>query len=412
MAGTTRDANLSSRTSRARLRKQTEPHWFTLIVGRAALGWQRPGRWLLRTYDGTKYARTFIGLSDEHNSGITFDQAAAAARRVLDDPVAGGSTRLTVRQAMQRYIEFKRASGQPVSDVLSRGTAHILPLLGDKMVADLTPQTLRNWLATMAASPAQTRPKAGVAQFKPSAAEDDEGVRRRRASANRVLTMLKALLNHAYDEGVVSDASAWGRKLKPFRDVEVARIRYLSIAEAKRLINACDPDFRPMVRAALETGCRYSELARLEVSDFNPDSGTVAIRKSKTGKPRHIVLTEEGIGFFRQICAGRVGAELMFTRGDGKAWGKSNQQELMVKACARATIKPAIGFHQLRHTWASLATMNGVPLMVIARNLGHVNTAMIEKHYGHLAPSYVADAIRAGAPRYGIEPDDKVVGLK
>jgi hypothetical protein len=42
-----------------------------------------------------------------------------------------------------------------------------------------------------------------VPQYKP-AAEGDEAVRRRRASANRVLTMLKAALNHAYDEGHVT----------------------------------------------------------------------------------------------------------------------------------------------------------------------------------------------------------------
>ena len=50
---------------------------------------------------------------------------------------------------------------------------------------------------------------------------------------------------------------------------------YLSIAEAKRLLNACEPDFRALVRGALESGCRYSELARLEVHDFNVDVGTL-----------------------------------------------------------------------------------------------------------------------------------------
>ena len=46
--------------------------------------------------------------------------------------------------------------------------------------------------------------------------------------------------------------------------------------------------------------------------------------------------------------------------------------------------------------------MNGVPLLVVAKNLGHADTRMVEKHYGHLAPSYIADAIRAGAPRFGM----------
>ena len=45
--------------------------------------------------------------------------------------------------------------------------------------------------------------------------------------------------------------------------------------------------------------------------------------------------------------------------------------------------------------------MGGMPLPVIARNLGHADTRMVEKHYGHLAPSYVADAVRKHAPRFG-----------
>jgi hypothetical protein len=63
-------------------------------------------------------------------------------------------------------------------------------------------------------------------------------------------------------------------------------------------------------------------------------------------------------------------------------------------------------------TWASLAAMNSTPLMVIARNLGHVDTRMVEKHYGHLGPGFVADAIRAGAPRYGIKASERVVPLR
>jgi integrase len=78
-------------------------------------------------------------------------------------------------------------------------------------------------------------------------------------------------------------------------------------------------------------------------------------------------------------------------------------------ACERARLDPPISFHILRHTWASHATMNGLPLMIVAKNLGHADTKMVERFYGHLAPSYVADAIRANAPRFGFEPDPKIV---
>ena len=65
----------------------------------------------------------------------------------------------------------------------------------------------------------------------------------------------------------------------------------------------------------------------------------------------------------------------------------------------------------MRHTWASLAVMNGTPLMVVAKNLGHSDTRMVEKHYGHLAPSYIADAIRAGAPKFGFKPNNKIAAI-
>ena len=152
------------------------------------------------------------------------------------------------------------------------------------------------------------------------------------------------------------------------------------------------------------------ELARLEVQDFNPDSNTITVRKSKSGKARHVILTPEGANFFRLHCAGRRGHEPMLCRA-GKVWKTAEQARPMRDACAHAHITPRVNFHGLRHTWASLAAMNGVPLMVVAKNLGHVDTAMVEKHYGHLAPSFIAEAIRAGAPRFADTSDTTVVPL-
>jgi integrase len=421
MAGTVQRAELSSRTARNRLKRGRQPHWQALVRGRVHLGYQcwkgePAGRWVLRRYIGNrKYRVETLGVADDATKAdgiavLNFEQAEAKARAKVETPASGKIERITVRQALQRYIEHKRTLEQPVNDVTSRSTVHILPSLGNYVVAELTAEQLRRWLATMAAAPAQRRPKGGKPQYREAASSDDE-VRARRASANRVLTMLKAALNHAYDEGHVVNRDAWGRKLKPFRNVEVARIRYLSVAEAQRLLNTCDPDFRPLVRAALETGCRYSELTRLEVHDFNRDAGTIAIRKSKSGKPRHVILTPEGADFFRQHCAGRSGNEIMFRHADGSRWNKSEQSRPMQEACAHAKIKPRVSFHALRHSWASLAVMAGVPLLVVAKNLGHADTRMVEKHYGHLAPSYIVDAIHAGAPRFAGASNTAVVPL-
>jgi integrase len=91
-------------------------------------------------------------------------------------------------------------------------------------------------------------------------------------------------------------------------------------------------------------------------------------------------------------------------------WKTAEQARPMTEANQRAKLEPPVNFHALRHTWASHAVMGGVPLMVVAKNLGHVDTRMVERTYAHLAPSYIVDAIRAGAPKFGFKPG-KVVAL-
>jgi len=46
--------------------------------------------------------------------------------------------------------------------------------------------------------------------------------------------------------------------------------------------------------------------------------------------------------------------------------------------------------------------MRGVPFAVIAAQLGHTDTRMVEKYYGHLAPNYVAETVRANFGTLGI----------
>ena len=166
------------------------------------------------------------------------------------------------------------------------------------------------------------------------------------------------------------------------------------------------------MRGALESGARYGELCDFLVSDFNPDAGTLSIPDPKPGKPQHVVLSQDGVEFFEQVTAGRGGSEAMFLKADGSRWLPDHQAEPMRETNKRAKISPPINFHGLRHTWASHAVMNGMPLLVVAKNLGHTSTRMVEKHYGHLAPSYVAQAVRAHAPRFGATGASKVKKLR
>ena len=79
----------------------------------------------------------------------------------------------------------------------------------------------------------------------------------------------------------------------------------------------------------------------------------------------------------------------------------------MRAACEAAKITPAIGFHILRHTHASRLAVKGVGSAVIAAQLGHSDTRMTERHYAHLAPSYIGETVRANFSALGIvEPSN------
>ena len=112
-----------------------------------------------------------------------------------------------------------------------------------------------------------------------------------------------------------------------------------------------------------------------------------------------MTLTDEAPELLEPLVAGRSSGDLIFKQDAGRAWNRSDQVRPMREACKRAGISPAVGFHVLRHTHASILAMRAVPMAVIARQLGHADTRMTERHYAHLAPNYVADTIRASFPR-------------
>jgi len=419
-----RDASLETRSARSRLKARHKPY-FRLIEPGLHLGYRKlgsgPGTWIARRYNAETKTYAVENLRTTDNELVLADDYGDAdGVRILNFAQAQQKARgarkaksaLTVSDVLDDYLQFLEREGRSRHSVAStryRIEAFIRPQLGKTGIGALTARRIRDWQDEIAKSPPRVRTGAGDKQRFGDVA-DDEAQRARRASANRTWTILRAALNRAFKDEQIDSNAAWS-KVTPFQRVDAARIRYLNVAEAKRLTNASDPEFRPLVEAALQTGARYGELARLEVRDFNPDVGTVAVRKSKSGKARHIVLTDEGVTLFRELTVGKPGDALILTRSSGEPWGQSHQWRFMDEAVTRARIAPAISFHGLRHTWASLAVMNGVPLMVVARNLGHADTRMTERHYGHLAPSFVAEAIRKGAPRFGFTPDTKVVEL-
>jgi integrase len=440
MARKIKATELDSRNARERLKPRGKPYWQSAGERGLHIGYRRlagkAGTWWARHYDGEqKYTTEALGIADDFSDPfaggkvdkataallaetsadavLSFDQACVKARAGKEKRTlvaAGGTGPLTVRDVIENYLAWYQTNRKAIYDARRWADAFILPALGDVEAHVLSTAAIRKWHESLAAKPARVRTAKGQPQQHKPPAVDADIVRRRRATANRILTVLKAALNKAWRDGLIPSDVEW-RRVQAFGKVELARVRHLSIVEAKRLVNACTPEFRPLVQAALATGARYGELARLKVADFNADSGTLAIHISKSGKARHIFLGAEGVELFRELATGRGGDELLLQRENRNPWNKGDQKFPMSQACGRAKITPRITFHGLRHTHASLAVMAGMPLVVIARNLGHADTKMVERHYGHLTESFISRAIREHAPSFGFKPGKKIAAL-
>jgi integrase len=409
-----------------RLPERREPYW-TVISAGTARGYRRGakgGTWIakFRDAEGKRHLEALGAADDARDadglSVFSFSQAQERARAWFQRKAreqAGDFVPLdrpyTVADAIVDYrADYQRRSGKATDRLDASAAAWIGPELVTVSLDRLTKGRIVGWHQKIAETPPRLRTRPGLAQKHREADTSPEAIRRRRSTANRVLTILKAVLNHAHREGRCTSDEAW-RTVRGFREADAAKLRYLSDDEARQLTNACPADFRALVTAALLTGCRYGELTAMTVEDFNPDAGTVQVRTSKSGKPRHVVLTQEGRDFVVGLAVGKSGSARLFLRPNGMPWAKSEQQRPLAAACAAARIEPAVNFHGLRHTYASRLAMRSVPLAVIAAQLGHSDTRMVERHYGHLSPSYVADTVRAAFGSLGLVEPTNVTPL-
>lgn len=432
MARSKRSAVLDTRNKRLSL--EAGKRFIDPIQSGAYLVYQRPkngasGMWHARWYDAPtrKQKQIRIGNADDFTdadgmSVLTYTQAQQHAEKWFKECARISALKAsgeivpdgayTVGNALEDYLidaEHRGMKGYLTTKQFAN--AHIIPAFGNTPVVKLTRRLIEEWHWGVATSPRRKtgRVREQAVYLPEPVTEEDK--RRRKSTANRILTILKAVLNHAQEIGRIGEEAPW-RRVKPFKGVTSSRVRFLSVGEQQLLVRHCDPEFRLMVEAALFTGARYGELTRLRVKDFIPLSGTVFIEFSKPGLSRHVVLTEEGVAWFTAHTAGRNGEELLLRRTQVKrlkklteqpesAWARYDQVGLMERAYKDSGIS-RVSFHELRHTYASALVNNGVPLAFVAQQLGHADIRMVQRHYGHLCPSALADAIRTLAPKLGI----------
>jgi integrase len=211
---------------------------------------------------------------------------------------------------------------------------------------------------------------------------------------NNLLSVLRKSLTDAEEWGLISKVP----KVKWLR-VPPSRYRFLTIEESERLLAAAENVFwYAFILCALRTGMRIGEICALDWSDINWDRHTVTIRRAvvegvmdspKNNRTRIIPMADD---LYVLFYSHRKRTGLIFPGPDGNHMRKSSWPwKALTRACKRASI-PVIGWHVLRHTFASHLTAQGVPMKATQMMLGHSTIQMTER-YAHLAPSTLESAI-------------------
>ena len=426
MARAVRDVKLESRNGRLSLKQRQEPYWKTISQG-LHIGYYKGSKstsWIARyrSLTKSKYITAKLGSVDDvvESDGIkvlTFYEAQEHARSWHTDQIQietgnrAATKNYTVDHALKDYVTWFKSEGRNATYTQQTIDYHISPHLGEIELKKLTTKLISDWRTKLIETPARIRTKANQPPAYKQLLNDPESIRKRKASANRTVTVLKAALNYAFSNGYAASDEAW-KRIKPFQSVDNPIKDFLSVEECIRFMNACEQDFRQLVQAALFTGCRYSELGRLVSDDFDYKNGTCLIRESKNGKPRRVTLSDEGRSFFKNFTIGKSGSETIFLRANGGKWTKSVQTRRLNTALKNANITKNISFHGLRDTHASLLVEQGVSMTVIAHQFGSSDTRLIEKHYAHLRPSYASEVLRNNLPTFFASQSEKITALE
>ena len=211
--------------------------------------------------------------------------------------------------------------------------------------------------------------------------------------ANRALNILRQIMNFAVACGhaEANPTGGIGRNRRP------ALTRFLSREEVARLHDVLDRQTgsrgrqqADIVRLLLLTGCRKGEITGLRWAEVHDDM--LALCDSKTG-PRNVPLNRQARAVLDRQP--RTGSPFVFPSPRDPARPRSPSSSFWHRVRREAGIED-VRLHDLRHTMASHAVMNGVPVPVVSRLLGHSNPQMTLR-YAHLADR----DIEAAAERIG-----------
>lgn len=190
-------------------------------------------------------------------------------------------------------------------------------------------------------------------------------------TVNRDLAYLKAALRHANQmHGKQIPAIAWSRV---FVKEAPHRIRFLSHDEYHTLLEYCPPDLALIVKVAVATGLRKSNILKLTWREVDLSSGFITVKVK--GDKIHRIRMAPPVRAALSTLHHRVG--LVFnTKNFRRQW------ERAVMLAGLQDFR----FHDLRHTCATWMRMDGVDLADICEALGH-SSVTVTMRYAHIEPT-------------------------
>ena len=212
-------------------------------------------------------------------------------------------------------------------------------------------------------------------------------------TVNNQLAVLSKLLRCAVEWGELTSCPIIKRLKTP-----PSKMDYLTEEECGRLLSdRTEPQWHQMAISGVNTGMRLGELLGLCWENVDFERGMVHVRRSmvrgeltspKNHRARTIPMTERLKG---ELFPFQKKHGLLFKKANGMPLEPHLAVAAIRRMCKRSGLR-RIGWHTLRHTFASHLVMKGVPLRHVQKLLGHSTVNMTER-YAHLAPSSLQDAI-------------------
>ena len=175
---------------------------------------------------------------------------------------------------------------------------------------------------------------------------------------------------------------------------------HLSFVEADRLIEAAEPGhWRSMITLALRTGLRLGELRALQWQDVDLAARKLIVRRAawmnvvgtpKSGRAREVTLSRQATAALQALR--HADTPWVFASENGQLLAKGACRWPLWRAARQADLGRTVGWHLLRHTFASHLAMRGAPLRAVQELLGHADIKMTMR-YAHLNPSAKQEAV-------------------